>query len=205
MRAPAIIAATAGAFFASAIATHAEFGGTAAEFFARDRGMWQGDSASPYGRIPTRIHVRRDRKLYAAIVAREARRQGVPVRLALAVAKQESGFNPRAMSRQHAMGLMQIIPSTWRAQGCTGSPWNPEDNARCGVHYLAQGLREGGAAWAVARYHGGPNRRWHGRKTRHYQRVVLAAAGYSTRVAYRHRPASPYGDLTGTRLAFLKD
>lgn len=117
----------------------------------------------------------------AGVVAAEARRQNVPVRLALAVAKTESNFNPRARSSAGAVGVMQILPSTWRTIGCSGSMTNAADNARCGVRYLAQGLREGGERWAVARYHGGPNARAHGRSTHSYASKVLGRARLASR------------------------
>lgn len=116
------------------------------------------------------------------MVAAEASRQGVPVNLALAVAKQESGFNPRAVSYQGARGVMQVMPGTARLLGFAGSTaqlHDPETNIRLGVMYLKQGLQEGGPSWAVRRYHGGPNPRMHGRKNQHYHRVVMAYAGMS--------------------------
>lgn len=200
MRRLATIAAALGAVAFLPTSAHAQWGGISAEYFARDRGVWQGDP-SPYGGVRKslaampRLPLGKDRRaVYARIVAAEAQRQGVPVNLALAIARQESGFNPRARSHQNAQGLMQIIPSTWRALRCTGSPWNASDNARCGVAYLAQGYREGGAAWAAARYHGGPNTRAHGVKTRHYTRSVMAmmqghapVADRPRRIRYAHR------------------
>lgn len=120
------------------------------------------------------------RAAVAAMVAAEARRQGVPERLALAVAHQESRFNPRAHSYQNAKGVMQVLPSTARVLGHRGPStelFRPEVNIPLGVAYLKQGLAEGGMEWAVARYHGGPNTRMHGPKTRAYTRTVLAKAG----------------------------
>lgn len=111
----------------------------------------------------------------AAIVATEAKRQGVPVPLALAITHQESGFQPRVKSYQNAFGLMQVIPPTARLLGYTGPVqglYDPYTSARLGVTYLKQGIDEGGIDWAIVRYHGGPDTRQHGRKTRAYHASV---------------------------------
>lgn len=46
------------------------------------------------------------------LIAREARRQGVPVRLALAVGWQESGWHQPVISVDDAIGVMQLLPSS---------------------------------------------------------------------------------------------
>lgn len=118
------------------------------------------------------------------LVVAEARRQGVPVPLALAITHQESGFNSRAKSYQNAYGLMQVIAPTARLLGYTGPVqglFDPAISARLGVAYLKQGLNEGGVDWAITRYHGGPDTRLHGPKTRRYlasvKRLVVAYSG----------------------------
>lgn len=171
MKALAII----GAVLASAIATQASnWDEPPGVFFARDRGQTQ--AAKPFGALPKAISRDRSgvRLRNAAIVEAAARREGVPSTLARNLTRQESGFNHLARSPVGAMGLTQIMPGTWRSEGCTGSPWNPEDNARCGMRYLAKFYRQGGAHYAALRYHGGPNTRMHGPKTKHYARVVTA-------------------------------
>jgi LysM repeat protein len=55
--------------------------------------------------VPTRAQTR-------ALVEKTAKKYGVNVSLALAVAYQESGFNQRAVSPANAIGTMQVIPST---------------------------------------------------------------------------------------------
>ena len=125
---------------------------------------------------PVSKEVRRD---VATMVAAEAKKQGVPVNLALAVARTESAFNPFARSPVGAMGVMQVMPGTARRLGHSGDVaelFRPEINIPLGISYLKQGYDEGGARWAVLRYHGGPNRRIHGPKTRRYAVVVLTRA-----------------------------
>ncbi len=96
----------------------------------------------------------------------------VPAELALAIARQESEFNPAAQSHVGALGLMQVMPATAktvaRGLGITystkslGSDW--EYNARIGTAYLADMLEryDGSALLAAAAYNAGPHRadRW---------------------------------------------
>src|SRR5205807_1029397 len=49
---------------------------------------------------------------YAREITDAASRYGIPERLVTAVIRAESGFNPRAVSRKGAQGLMQLMPST---------------------------------------------------------------------------------------------
>ncbi|MEJ1935675.1 transglycosylase SLT domain-containing protein [Nostoc sp. NIES-2111] len=139
------------------------------------------------------------------LVRKEAKAQGVPTSLALAVAQVESGFNPLAKSPVGAMGVMQVMPATARLLGYSGPDIALLDatvNVPLGVKYLKEGLDEGGPRWAVARYHGGPNTRLHGPKTAKYTRTVLAF--------YKRGFDEPFpgqtddkGYLTNTQVAML--
>lgn len=60
---------------------------------------------------------------------------GVPQALLMAVAWQESGFNPQAVSYAGAQGLMQFMPATWSVYG-SGSPFDPRDAMLAGARYL---------------------------------------------------------------------
>lgn len=64
-----------------------------------------------------------------------ARLTGVPANILLAVAAQESGFNPNAVSPTGAQGLMQFEPGTWAHYG-SGSPFNPQNAMIAGAKYL---------------------------------------------------------------------
>lgn len=83
----------------------------------------------------------------AAIIEREATRAGLPPEIAEAVTHTESGFNRNAVGADGEIGLMQILPSTARMLGFSGSLTelaNPETNIRYGVNYLAQAWRLAG-------------------------------------------------------------
>src|SRR6202142_4784047 len=63
-----------------------------------------------------------------------ARHQGDPA-LVKAVISTESGWNPQAVSRKGAVGLMQLIPGTAQRFG-VGNPFDPAQNVEGGTTYL---------------------------------------------------------------------
>lgn len=68
------------------------------------------------------------------MVKSEARRQGVPVSLALAVAKHESNFRCNAVGKAGERGVMQIKPRTARGLGYRGSA-SGLNNCKTGILY----------------------------------------------------------------------
>jgi soluble lytic murein transglycosylase-like protein len=69
------------------------------------------------------------------IVQRLAPQYGVVPRLAMAVIRAESNFDPLAVSTKNAQGLMQLIPDT-AARFNVRKPFDPEQNIRGGLAYL---------------------------------------------------------------------
>jgi soluble lytic murein transglycosylase-like protein len=77
----------------------------------------------------------------------------------------ESGYNPRAISKKGAKGLMQLMPGTAQALGVENI-FNPEENISGGVRYFKQLVNKfGDVKLALAAYNAGS------KKVRHYQGV----------------------------------
>jgi hypothetical protein len=97
-----------------------------------------------------------DTKPYAHEITEAANRYGIPERLVTAVIRAESGFNPRAVSRKGAQGLMQLMPSTASVLGVRNS-FDPRENIEGGVRHL-RGLLDrfpGNLPFAIAAYNAG--------------------------------------------------
>lgn len=94
---------------------------------------------------------------FQPLVEQVSQETGVPVGLGLAVIQAESAGDPLARSRAGAGGLMQLMPGTAAGLGVQNR-FNPEQNVRGGMGYLAEMLQKynGNVAHALAAYNAGP-------------------------------------------------
>ena len=128
---------------------------------------------SPIARLSTPLSI--EQLAYPAPYGRSvldaAASESIPPLLLLALTRQESAFNPQAVSAAAARGLTQVIAPTGEAIAASlGVPWDPADlsrperSLRFGAHYLATQLEQfdGNVLAALAAYNGGPfnARRW---------------------------------------------
>ena len=145
-----------------------------------------------------------------AAIDQAASRHNVDPSLVRAVIKVESNFNPNAVSRTGAMGLMQLMPQTARSLNVV-NPFDPQQNVDAGVRHLKRLMESYGGdvkltlaaynagAGAVARSAGVP----HFRETRNYVRRITqlyygdAASGYRIMSSPVHEPVRVKRDERG--------
>ena len=96
-------------------------------------------------------------RVYDPAIKRASNEHGVSAALVKAVIAAESGFDPYAVSRKGAQGLMQLMPDTARDLGVDDAldPWQNIDG---GTRYLGKMIERfpGELALAVAAYNAGP-------------------------------------------------
>lgn len=115
--------------------------------------------------------VRLNTTAFQAEIAAAARQYGVEEAIVRAIIHAESAYNPTALSRAGAQGLMQLMPPTAARFGVTDS-YDAAQNIRGGVQYLS---------WLLKRFNGD---------------LTLAAAGYNAGegAVDRHGGVPPYSE-----------
>lgn len=124
------------------------------------------------------------------LIEAAASRYNVDAELIASVIGAESNFDPKAISRRNARGLMQLLPTTAARFG-VHNIFDPAENIDAGTHYLSDLLvfYKNDLALTLAAYNAGPLRvQKYGRvppyaETQLYVRKV--------RTAYAKRKAAP--------------
>ncbi len=96
-------------------------------------------------------------KSYDRIIREAARIHGVSEPLLKAIIKAESNFDPRAVSKKGAKGLMQIMPDNYRSLNIL-NPFNPRENIMGGAKYFKtlHNRYNGRLPLVLAAYNAGP-------------------------------------------------
>ena len=96
---------------------------------------------------------------YREIVKAAAARYNVDADLISSVIAAESNFDPKAVSKRNARGLMQLLPETAARFGVQNI-FDPQENIDAGTHYLRDLLQRynNDLALALAAYNAGPER-----------------------------------------------
>jgi soluble lytic murein transglycosylase-like protein len=94
---------------------------------------------------------------FAQLIRDAAKKHGVDEKLIQHVILVESNYNPRAISRRQAQGLMQLLPQT-AAKYSVANVFDPAQNIDAGTHYLKDLLARfrGNLKLALAAYNAGP-------------------------------------------------
>jgi soluble lytic murein transglycosylase-like protein len=137
---------------------------------------------------------------YGKLIYEVAVRHAVNPHLVAAVIHVESAFNPRAISRKGACGLMQLLPDTARRFGLKQKKeiFDPAKNLEAGVKYLKWLTRrfDGDVQRVLAAYNAGEGAvdRFGGippyRETKNYVQKIFGLLGFTT-AAELAIPAQP--------------
>jgi len=95
-------------------------------------------------------------RLFQPIVLKAANRHKVDPAMVMAIIMAESSYNPKAISKKGAKGLMQLMPTTAKSLGVKDI-FNPEHNINAGVRYFKKLLNQfnGDVELALAAYNAG--------------------------------------------------
>lgn len=135
---------------------------------------------------------------YRELVQAAAARYNVDADLITSVIAVESNFDPKALSRKNARGLMQLLPETAARLGVQDI-YDPQENIDAGTRYLRELLEKynNDLTLALAAYNAGPDRvEQYGRvppftETLSYVRRVKRSYDKSKSKASAKTPAPP--------------
>jgi soluble lytic murein transglycosylase-like protein len=98
------------------------------------------------------------KQLYQPLIQHLSHTHGVDPGIIQAMVQQESAFNPVAVSKSGARGLLQLMPATAKHMGIANS-FDPVQNLDGGIRYFKQQLNRfnGNIPLALAAYNAGPN------------------------------------------------
>jgi len=96
---------------------------------------------------------------FGDLIRAAAKRYSVDADLITSVIAAESNFDPKAISRRDARGLMQLLPATAARLGVKNI-FDPQENIEAGTHYLSDLLQlyKNDLALTLAAYNAGPER-----------------------------------------------
>lgn len=100
----------------------------------------------------------KDQNQFDSLIEEFSRRHNIDFALVKAMIRVESGFNPMAVSRKGAMGLMQLMPGTAQRMNVV-NVFNPRENIDGGVRYFKYllSLFNNDLRLALAAYNAGEN------------------------------------------------
>ncbi|MCB1763400.1 MAG: lytic transglycosylase domain-containing protein [Gammaproteobacteria bacterium] len=123
--------------------------------------LWRSGNDPRYASYYSRINLNdfeRNKQRYSDMITKTAERMNLQPNLLHAVVRAESAYDPKALSRKGARGLMQLMPATAERYGVSDS-WDPEQNLTGGARYLRDLLDmfDQDMKLAVAAYNAGEN------------------------------------------------
>ena len=132
--------------------------------------------------VPRSVEV--SQEPFGDLIRAAAKRYSVDADLITSVIAAESNFDPKAISRRNARGLMQLLPTTATRLGVKNI-FDPQENIDAGTHYLSDLLLlyKNDLALTLAAYNAGPER---------VQQYGQRVPPFAETISYIHRVKQTY-------------